>query len=255
MLTSQRKRLILERLVQRGQVVAKELGNELAVSEDTIRRDLRELAAEGLLQRVHGGALPASPTVVALDGRRSMSTGSKGALARAAARMIGAGQVVIFDGGTSNLEIVRHLPPGLAFTAVTHSPTIAAAMEPHPAVEVVVIGGRLYRHSMVATGATTMEGIGRIRADLFFLGVTGVHHAEGLTTGDFEEAAVKRALMQRSAETVVLATAEKIGAASPFHIAAVSDVATLLVPASSVDAAAPLAEAGVTVVPVRENAG
>ena len=67
MLTSQRKRLILDKLRAEGQVIAKSISHELGLSEDTIRRDLRELAQEGLLQRVHGGALPASPAVSFLE--------------------------------------------------------------------------------------------------------------------------------------------------------------------------------------------
>lgn len=251
MLTRQRKRLILDILVRDGQVVAKHLSRDLAISEDTIRRDLRELAAEGLLQRVHGGALPASPTVAALPSRRAMATEAKATLGRAAAGMVGQGQTVIFDGGTTNLEIVRHLPRDLPFVAVTHSPEIAVALESHAAVEVVLIGGKLFRHSMVAVGALAVEAIARIRADLLFLGVTGVHREEGLTTGDAEEAAVKRALIGRAAETVVLATTEKLGAVSPYMVAPLGDIATLLVSADAPEAAvAPLAARGVAVVRV-----
>jgi DeoR/GlpR family transcriptional regulator of sugar metabolism len=229
MLTSQRKRLILDVLARDGQVVAKRLSRELDLSEDTIRRDLRELAAEGLLQRVHGGAMPASPTIAGLPARRNMATGTKAALGAAAAKLIVPNQTVIFDGGTTDLEIVRHLPPGLRFTAITHSPTIAVELEAHPEVEVILIGGKLFRHSMVAVGALAVEAISRVRADLFFLGVTGVHPEEGLTTGDVEEAAVKRALMARAAETIVLATNEKLGAVSAFQITPVGEISTLVV--------------------------
>lgn len=230
MLTSQRKRLILDVLTREGQVVAKRLSHEFDLSEDTIRRDLRELAAEGLLQRVHGGALPASPTVVALPARRGIATEAKAALGKAAAGLIEPGRTVIFDGGTSNVEIIRHLPSGLAFQAITHSPTIAVELEAHRQVDVVLIGGKLFRHSMVTVGALAIEAIAHIRADLFFLGVTGVHPEEGLTTGDMEEAAVKRALIGRSAETAVIATNEKLGAVSPFLVAGVSGIERIVVP-------------------------
>jgi len=248
MLTTQRKRLILDVLARDGQVVAKRVSQELDLSEDTIRRDLRELAAEGLLQRVHGGALPASPTVVGLDARRSMATTAKSALGATAAKLIRAGQIVFFDGGTTNAEIVRHLPPSLNLTAITHSPTIAVELESHETVETILIGGRLFRHSMVAVGALAIEAIGRIRADFFFLGITGVHPEEGLTTGDMEEAAIKRALIGRAGETVVLVTDEKLGAVSPYLVASLGDVATLIVDADApADKVAALAARGVTV--------
>lgn len=229
MLTEQRKRLLLDRLVHDGRIVAKELSAELGLSEDTIRRDLRELAGEGLLTRVHGGALPASPTVANLAARRAMATDEKRRLGQRAARLIGRGQKVFIDGGTTHLELVRALPADLAVTVITHSPTIAAALEPHQAAEVILIGGRLFRHSMVAVGAEALEQIHRLRIDLGFVGLTGLHPEEGGTTGDFEEAAIKRAIIARSAETVVLVTAEKLGAVSAFEACAMKDLTSLVV--------------------------
>src|SRR5882757_4627152 len=146
MLTSQRKRLILDKLRAEGQVIAKSISHELGLSEDTIRRDLRELAQEGLLQRVHGGALPASPAVADFAGRELITPDGKVAIGRAAAQMIQPGQVVILDGGTTAREVARHLPVALRATVVTHSPTIALELvneREHPEIEVILIGGRL----------------------------------------------------------------------------------------------------------------
>ena len=84
MLTTHRKRLILDRLRAEGQVIAKSISHELGLSEDTIRRDLRELAQEGLLQRVHGGALPASPAVADFAGRQLFGAAGKNAIGRSA---------------------------------------------------------------------------------------------------------------------------------------------------------------------------
>jgi DeoR/GlpR family transcriptional regulator of sugar metabolism len=217
-LTSQRKRLILERLQRDGQVVARALSEELRLSEDTIRRDLRELAAEGLLLRVHGGALPASPAVADFAGRKRLAPEGKAGIGRAAAAMVRDGQVVALDGGTTAVQVARHLPRTLAATVVTHSPSVAVELVGHPHVQVVLIGGVLFKHSVVAVGAEALQQIARVRCDLYFMGVTGLHPEAGLTTGDFEEAAVKRALSRGAAETVVMASAEKVGAASPFQV-------------------------------------
>ncbi len=228
MLTSERKRHILEILKRDGRVVAKAVSQELGLSEDTIRRDLRELASEGLLQRVHGGALPASPGMADFTARQAIGPDGKRAIGRAAATMIEDGHVVILDGGTTAIEVARHLRPGLRATIVTHSPSTAMALMPHPGVEVVIIGGRLFRHSVVAVGAAASEQISRIRADLYFLGVTGIHAEAGLTTGDFEEAAIKRQLMSQAAETIALASREKLGAASPFLVAPITALAGMV---------------------------
>src|SRR5690348_9298540 len=143
MMTMHRKQLLLDRLRRDGRIVAKEISAELGLSEDTIRRDLREMATDGLLQRVHGGALPASPTIADLTARRGMATDEKRRLAAKASTLVAAGQRVFIDGGTTNLELVRKLPLDLALTVVTHSPTIAAALEHHRTIEVILIGGRL----------------------------------------------------------------------------------------------------------------
>jgi len=109
MLTTQRKHLILTRLAADGQILAKALAAELGTSEDTIRRDLRELAQDGKLQRVHGGALPASAAVANLAVRAEVSTDDKVALGRAGAAMVQPGQLVLLDGGTTALQVARHL--------------------------------------------------------------------------------------------------------------------------------------------------
>jgi DeoR/GlpR family transcriptional regulator of sugar metabolism len=229
MLTQQRKAHILEVLRREGQIVAKALSETLDLSEDTIRRDLRELAAEGLLQRVHGGALPASPAVANFARRRDVATDGKIAIGRAAAAMVRPGQVVFVDGGTTAIQLVRHLPRDWPVTIVTHSPHIAIELIDHPLATVEMIGGRLFKHSVVAVGAAAIEAIGRIRADIYFMGVTGIHPKVGLTTGDAEEAAVKRMLCRFSAETVVLASHEKIGAASPYVIVPIEEAGTIIV--------------------------
>ncbi|WP_175907530.1 MULTISPECIES: DeoR/GlpR family DNA-binding transcription regulator [Burkholderia] len=249
MLTTQRKKAILDALARDGQVLAVELSAQFGVSEDTIRRDLRELAAEGLLQRVHGGALPASPAVAPFAQREALETAEKRRIARRAAQMIAPGQVVIVDGGTTSALLVSQLPPELRATIVTHSPSVAVALAAHPSIDVILIGGQLYKHSIVAVGAAAMEGISRIHADLYFMGVTGVHPVAGLSTGDFEEAAIKRALAGRAGETVVLASQSKLRAASQFVIGELA-LAQAIVVEQETDAALtePIEAAGVTVV-------
>ncbi len=225
MLTAQRRDVLLERLRTDGRVVAKDLAAELGLSEDTVRRDLRELAAAGLCQRVYGGALPASPAVGDLAARRTVGVASKSRVAAAAARLVTPGSTALLDGGTTALAVARALPPDLDATVVTHSPAVAAALVEHPRVELVLIGGRVFKHSGVACGAAAVEAAAQVNADVFLLGVTGVHATAGLTTGDADEAAMKRALARRAADTYVLASAEKIGAASPFTVLPLAEVA------------------------------
>jgi len=248
MLGAQRKQYLLKVLAETGQVIARTASRELGLSEDTIRRDLRELASEGRLQRVHGGALPASPAVGDFAARQQLASDAKVALGRAAAQLVRPGQIVVLDGGTTTLQLARHLPPDLKATVVTHSPTIAVALVEHPCVEVVLIGGRLFKHSVVAVGSAATEAIGRIRADLYFMGVTGIHPQAGLSTGDLEESHIKRAFIASAAETCVLVSAEKLNAASPYVIAALTDIDAMIVERGiPEEALQPYREAGLAV--------
>jgi len=228
MLTSQRKLLLLDLLRQEGKIVAKTVAAQLDISEDTIRRDLRELAGEGLLQRVHGGALPASPAMGDFAARQRIAADDKSAIGRAAALMIQPGQVVFLDGGTTSAQLVRHLPADLRATVITHSPSVAVDLVAHPAVEVIMLGGRLFKHSVVGVGSATVEAIRQVRADVYFMGVCSVHPEAGLTTGDFEEAGVKRALSAAAAETIVLASPEKLATASPYQVIALEELSGLV---------------------------
>jgi DeoR/GlpR family transcriptional regulator of sugar metabolism len=237
MLAAQRRDLLVERLRTDGRLVAKNLAAELGVSEDSVRRDLRELAAAGLCQRVYGGALPVSPAIADHAGRERVEPASKERVAAAAARLVAPGSTVILDGGTTALAVVRALPLDLDATVVTHSPTVAAALVDHRDVEVFLLGGRLFKHSLVTCGAAAVEAAQAVTADVFLLGVTGVHHEAGLTTGDADEAAMKRALARRAADTYVLASAEKIGAASRFAVLPLTEVTAVVTDADPENAA------------------
>jgi DeoR/GlpR family transcriptional regulator of sugar metabolism len=187
-------------------------------AEDRPRRglDLREMAAAGLCQRVYGGALPVSPAIGDYAARQAVATD------------IAPGSTAVLDGGTTALQVARALPPELEATIVTHSPTVVAELIDHPRVALYLIGGRVFKHSAVTSGAAAAEAAGAVNADLFLLGVTGVHSKAGLTTGDGDEAAMKRALARRAADTYVLASSEKIGAASQFSVLPLADVAGVI---------------------------
>src|SRR3954451_15036198 len=101
MLAAQRRDWLLDRLQQDGRLVAKDVAAELGVSEDSVRRDLRELAAAGLCQRVYGGGLPVSPAIADHAGRERVEPASKQRVAVAAARLVEPGRTVIIDGGTT----------------------------------------------------------------------------------------------------------------------------------------------------------
>ena len=249
MLSAERRQHILETLRRDGKVLATELSVALHVSEDTIRRDLRELAESGLLQRVHGGALPSSPAAASYAARQQQAPSAKAAIARAAARLLRDGQVILLDGGTTTLQVAQHLPIDLRATVITNSPPIAVALAEHPEIEIILIGGRLYKRSLVTIGAATVEALRMVRADICMLGVCSLHPEAGISVPDLEEAHVKRAMIAGAAEVVALASAEKLGTAAPYIVGPLSELTHLVTERSVAEnALAAYRALGVTVV-------
>lgn len=227
-LTAERRQFILDQLRRDGKVLASELSSALAVSEDTIRRDLRELAEAGLLQRVHGGALPRSPALASYAVRQGQAPQAKAAIAQAALQLLRNGQVLLLDGGTTTLQMAQHLPYDLQATVVTNSPPIAEALAEHPRAEVVLIGGRLFKQSRVVVGAAAVEAIRSMRADLCFLGVCSLHPEVGISVTDLEEAHTKRAMIAVSAEVVALADSEKLGTVAPYVVGPICELTQII---------------------------
>lgn len=248
MLKDERQQVILETLKANGRVIAAALAQQFGVSEDTIRRDLRELADAGQLIRVHGGGLPASPAAASYADRLQMAPEAKQAIARVAAGRIQPGQVVFLDGGTTTLQVARCLPPDLNATIVTHSPVIAAELAGYPELEVIVIGGRLFKSSQVTTGAPVVDAFRQVRADLCILGVCSLHPDVGISMPDYEETMVKRAMLAGANQVMALASLEKLGTASTYIVGPISALTYLVTePAVPEDVLDAYRLAGVTV--------
>jgi DeoR/GlpR family transcriptional regulator of sugar metabolism len=245
MLTAERRQAILGHLERDGKVVASELVEALGVSEDTVRRDLRELAAGGLVQRVHGGALPPAPGAAGFAQRLEVSPEAKAHLAEATLPLLEGASVIVLDGGTTALELARRLPPDRDCTVLTNSPPVAAALAAHPRAEVVLIGGRLLKREQVTVGSATVDALRQVHADACVLGICSIHPELGVTTLDHDEAHVKRAMVAASAEVIALATADKLGTASPWLVAPLADVTHLVTDAED---ASEYAVAGLSVV-------
>jgi DeoR/GlpR family transcriptional regulator of sugar metabolism len=247
MLTAERRREILSRLERDGKVVASQLVAELGVSDDTVRRDLRELAAGGLVQRVHGGALPPAPTAASFAQRLHVAPEAKAHLAEAALPLLDGADVLLLDGGTTALELARRLPPERDCTVLTNSPPVAEALASHPRAEVVLIGGRLLKDSLVTVGAATVDTLRQVHADACVLGICSLHPELGVTATDHDEAHVKRAMVDAAAEVIALATADKLHTASPWAVAPLADLTHLVTDAGE-ELTADYANAGVSVV-------
>ena len=223
------------------------LARQFGVSIDTVRRDLDELEAEGILKRVHGGAVLALPGASRFLDRVEEQEPAKQRLAALAAPLLSGGEVIALGGGTTTLELARSLPPDLHATVVTASLDVAFALRDHPWVSVDVLGGRLDRESQTLTGVATVDQLRRLRPDVCVVSPCGLDVSEGLTLREHEEAQVVTAMIERSRRAIVLASAAKLGAAGPYVVAPAARVSVLVTDAPE-KRLAPFRELGLEVV-------
>jgi DeoR/GlpR family transcriptional regulator of sugar metabolism len=249
LMVQERQAEILRLLKQDGRVLSASLAAEFRISEDTIRRDLRDMANAGLCERVYGGALPVSRGATTLSQRMGMASERKKTLAATASTLIPPRCTVYFDAGSTNLAIAEAVHEDLVVTAVTNSPAIALVLTEKPLVEVILIGGSLDRVVGGAVGARAIEAMSVIRPDICFVGTCGIDVDGGLSAFRLEDAAFKQYIAARSRRVIVAATREKFDAAAPYAVAAAGQYHCLVTePGVDPHRLAPLREAGCEII-------
>lgn len=214
MLKEERQQKIIHLLNTEQKVLTSELSKLFSVSEDTIRRDLKELDQQNLIRRVHSGALRAGPPVTDFTHRQNVSSETKQLIAKKALPFLKEDTVIVIDGGTTNLQLVKLLPLDFRATVITNSPPIAMALDNHSNIEVVMLGGILYKKSMVNLGINTVESLLMTRADQYIMGIYNIDPQNGISVPTLTEAQVKRAMANISTEILGLVTSDKLGTVS-----------------------------------------
>jgi DeoR/GlpR family transcriptional regulator of sugar metabolism len=217
-LAAERQQQILDRLGRDGRVLAAALAGAFSTSEDTIRRDLRDLAGRGLCRRVYGGALPVSPASSSIQVRAGEAIDRKAALGRALAALIAPGSLVFVDSGSTNLAAAKAFPDDLRLRVATHDPAIATALLTKPEVTLWLIGGRVDPAIGVALGGRTLADVEGLRPELAFLGVCAFDPAAGAAAFDPEDAEIKRALLRNSGRVAAAVLNEKLETSAPFAV-------------------------------------
>jgi DeoR/GlpR family transcriptional regulator of sugar metabolism len=220
LLLRQRQTRIVEMLETQGRVIAGDLALEFGVSEDTVRRDLREMAAQGLCERVYGGALPLPKSAGNLALRSTLDLAAKARLAQVASREIRPGMTVFFDAGSTNLAIAQALAPQSEISAITNAPLIATALMERQIAHITLIGGQIDHHVGGTLGARAIRDLDRLNPDLCILGACGIDAVAGISAFSAEDAAFKEAVADCSASVMVAVTADKLGTAAPFKVMA-----------------------------------
>ena len=246
MLPAQRRQAIL-RAVRSGTAHVTALADEFGVSEMTVRRDLQALASDGKLERVHGGA-------VDVESERPFSEivverlEAKDRIGRAAAALVEDGQTVMIDIGTTTLQVARHLR-GRSLTVVTTNLAVYEELLPEPDIELVLPGGAVRRNYLSLVGMLAEDALRRLRADIAFLGTSGIDADLAVWDTTMVEVPIKRAMIAASKRTVLLADAEKFGMDAMVRVCEVSELDAIVtderVPTERREA---LDEAGVEVI-------
>ena len=232
-LPEERRQQIVKILMAEGKVKVPNLAQRLKASVDTIRRDLKELENSGSLTRVHGGALPRSPATNSYRVRQSQNRLAKEAIAIEACKLIQPNQVVFIDGGTTALEVVRHLPIDIKLTIVTASPPVMAVAAQYPFVQAIMLGGTLDPVSMTVIGGNALETLRQIQADVCILGICSLDIEFGVTTIGYEESKIKSLMVQNASEVVAVTTADKLGTAAPFKVASIDHLTHIVTESSA----------------------
>ncbi len=253
-LTSERLTAIEQRLAREGRVLAADLAREFDTSEDTIRRDLRTLAAAGRCRRVYGGALPVAPRLGPVSARETIAPEAKAALGAALATLIEPGMTVFLDVGSTNLACARALT-ARNVTIVTHTPAIAAILAETLGLSLVTIGGHVDPVVGAAIGAKALGEIEGLRFDLVILGACGLDAEAGVTVHSVEDAAFKRAICARADAVAVAAGRDKLGTAAAFPVIGINACDTLVLEGGAPgDALAPFRSLGPKILEVEMGA-
>jgi DeoR/GlpR family transcriptional regulator of sugar metabolism len=239
-LAAERQQQILERLERDGRVLAASLAEAFGASEDTIRRDLRDLAGRGLCRRVYGGALPVSPASSSAQIRAGEATDRKAALGHALAALIAPDSLLFVDSGSTNLAAVKAFPYDLRLTVATHDPAIAVALLAKPKVTLWLIGGRVDARIGAALGGRTLADVEALRPELALLGVCALDPVAGVAAFDPEDAEIKRALLRNSSRVAAAILNEKLETSAPFVLGPAESLDRVVLEA---DAPEPIARA------------
>jgi DeoR/GlpR family transcriptional regulator of sugar metabolism len=228
MLREERLQIILKMLETDQRVSSVQLAEILNVSDDTIRRDLNELDENGLLKKVHGGAVPKSPSPYKLTERIHISHEEKLILGQKAQSFFKDGQVIILDNGSTNMEVAKMMSPDLKATVFTTSIPIAQILCEHPHIELFLLGGKVFKDAQNTYGTEVIELLSKIRADIFLMGVCGMHHQIGVTMPDWGESVVKRKMAEVSQKVIALVTADKLNTAENYVVCPYTQIDVML---------------------------
>lgn len=224
----ERQKKLLDEVSINRKVSSSYLSEKLQVSEDTIRRDIKELDDQGLLTKVHGGAISTIQKLYHYNEDVIYNRENKVRIALKAIPLIEDGMVIIMSGGTTNLMLAKLLPNTLKATIYTYSLPIAMQLTEHPHIETIFIGGKIHRNSMVTIGIDVIQYLSKLRVDIAFIGVSALSIKQGITDEGYEVSLIKKAMIQASERVVYLATYNKLDVTLNYDVCSFNEIDTVV---------------------------
>lgn len=228
MLKEERHQHILDELNIRNRILLTDIALKLEVSEDTVRRDLKELHDEGKLKKVHGGAVAKSFNPFSFHEEEIYDRANKVVIAEKGLSLIKDGQSILITGGTTNLEFISLLPRTISCTFFTPSLHAAMQLAQFPNIETILIGGKISTDAMVTTGGEALNLLNRLRVDVCFLGTGHLDADFGLSEFDWEVVELKQALIRASRKVISLTLAAKTNSIQRYKVCELNAIHTLV---------------------------
>lgn len=227
---AERRQMILDLLNVENRVLVSDLSRRFSISEVTIRNDLAELEHRGLLERIHGGAIPVKRSYynMTLSERSQANVELKKLIAVQAASLVDDGETLLINAGTTTLLVAMELKKKHNLKVVTNSIPIAQAIDESDDNSVILLGGKLNGRYLFTYGMDALEQLKHYRADRLILSVDGVEPRIGISTYHYEESELDRLMIERSNKVLVVADSSKIGVESFVSIAGMDSVDALI---------------------------
>lgn len=222
---SARHKRILDIARGAGRVLVEELAEMLAVTPQTIRKDLNDLCARNMLTRVHGGALyPSGTENIGYEARRRISEAEKRAIGRKAASVVPDRASLFINIGTTTEEVARALLDRAGLLVITNNLNVVDILCRNPEIEIIVVGGRVRHADRAAVGAPAVAFISQFKVDYAVIGTSAIDHDGTLLDYDINEVQVARAIVENARSVILVADSEKLGRAAPVRIGHISEV-------------------------------
>lgn len=228
MLKEERHTFIMRQINLHNKVLSTDLSILLNISEDTVRRDLKEMAEAGKIQKVHGGAVSKAFHYSFNGNSEVYALEAKQQIAAKTIKLLKEDMIVLTGGGTTMIELAKRIPEDLTATFFTISPIVALTLASHPRLKVISIGGQLSPSSNVHIGASVINQLSDVKVDICLMGANGLSVQEGMTESDWEVVQVKRAMIRSSKKLCILSIAEKLNSMERMKVCDLSQISYLV---------------------------